>query len=380
MTVRVAVVCKFFSHGGVMAYNIRLAAALAATGAVVDFVLLRGELPQRTELPGNARVLTYAHGTKARLSQLMGLPILRLLLRGAFSDESSPDFLSWVAAPLTHRWSRSYDGIFISDEHLATFVAMGLRLNPVPYAVQIHEGDSTTRAPLERTRQKAVSGAKFVLTPSPALIDVIRERYGRTGSVLIITRPIEELEVAKEPYVLVDTRWSDARNASFLFDIMDCEATARYVLAGSFPSTEQSRGFLRMARQRGHHERLMLRLNLFDDELDELYNHATAYLRWPWLGGSGRYEHGLGWGVVRSLERGCPCIVDYRIGGAALIKNGVNGFIVDGRAQDFAQRVDQLLSDSNLVARISWNALETAKQFSFAASVPRVRELLSAFG
>lgn len=70
--------------------------------------------------------------------------------------------------------------------------------------------------------------------------------------------------------------------------------------------------------------------------------------------------------LLEAMQVGLPCVAfDCPFGPSAVIRDGVNGFLVpDGDIMQLANKISTLIEDSNLRAHFSKEALETSKNFT----------------
>lgn len=377
---RIAIASKFFAFGGVTAYGARLAGAFSASGHQVDLIFLRGAPPTGYPLPPGIRVLTYATGLRAELSMMSGMPLMRTVLQDAFSRESSPDLVGWAMTPFWRHWSREYDGVIFTDENYAALNVLATKVSRFPFAVVIHEAGAPNDNPqFGRSRNLMFQAARFLVTPTPKVGDAIRLRYGYSPEIMPITWPVSELRNPRRPIVLLETRWTKDRRPELLLEIMEREHLAHYVMAGSFVSPELFNWFRAEVFKRGLQTRISYHLASPDDSVAEMYATASAYIRWPQQSITGRVEMGVGWGVIRALESGCPCILDRRLGGAFLVQDGRSGYLVDGDAESFAFAISDLLSNDEKLNRFSACAWDHAQKWTVPAQATRVASLVERF-
>jgi glycosyltransferase involved in cell wall biosynthesis len=376
---RIAVACKFFAFGGVVAYNMRLAGAIAAAGHDVDLIFLRGAPPIDYPITPAVRVVSYATGLRATVSKMVGMPLIHTRFKDSFSIESSPDVVGWTLTPFWKRWKRDYDGVILSDESYAPFNVLAAGILRMPFAVEIHEGDPNANPPLDRFRRWMLEKARFLVTQTPRLAEVIRSQYNLSSEVMPITMPVTKLTFDRRPIVIVDTRWTKERRPEFLLEIIEREPLAHYVMAGNFASNDLFDWFRAEVSKAGLQSRITYHLWKTDDSVARIYSTAIGYLRWPHRRTGGGVELGVGWGVIRALENGCPCIVDGRLGGAFLIENGKEGFLVNDEPESYAMAISSLLADPTLVARLSVAAWKRAQDWSGPSQLPRVARLVDRF-
>ena len=297
-------------------------------------------------------------------------------MSGAFQDNHAPDLISWVLAPFAKRWKAKYDLIVYTDENFGLVSSLVNRLLRIKYLIVVHEGHHGSRPSVIRKLMSALyTDAAAVLTSSPITEHSLHSQTKSNVLLATLARPADSILLAKEPFILFDTRWSKFRDPWLILDIIDNEPRATYVMAGSFPTPGLERDFRNEVTKRGHGGRLRLRLNLPRHEVPSLYRRATAYVRWPEIHAGAPHERGVGWGVITALENGCPVVLDYRMGGAALIKDGVQGFLVEHHVKEYCTSISKLLRRPELVramAKEAWNLSKELSIESFSLPLNRL--------
>lgn len=90
-------------------------------------------------------------------------------------------------------------------------------------------------------------------------------------------------------------------------------------------------------------------------------------------------SEGFSMPVLEAMACGC-CVVATDCGGTRdMIINGENGFLVPtGNPQEIVNKVDLLLSDPELRARLGERAEQTAERFGWESSIDKLEKTLAA--
>jgi glycosyltransferase involved in cell wall biosynthesis len=107
------------------------------------------------------------------------------------------------------------------------------------------------------------------------------------------------------------------------------------------------------------------------EQLEQQYRKASVFIL-PSL------EEGLALVQLEALSHGVPVIITTNTGGADIIRNGVEGFIVPaGSATSLAERLQQLADDKELLRKMSQEASSTARSYgNWDEAVKRLGSLL----
>jgi glycosyltransferase involved in cell wall biosynthesis len=93
------------------------------------------------------------------------------------------------------------------------------------------------------------------------------------------------------------------------------------------------------------------------------------------------YAEGLPMALLEAMAAGLPVVATTVGGFTDVVTDGVEGFLVEpGDVEGLAERIDRLLDDPRLAARMGAAAKQRAADFSPAAVVPRVEEIYEALG
>ena len=86
---------------------------------------------------------------------------------------------------------------------------------------------------------------------------------------------------------------------------------------------------------------------------------------------------GFGMVLIEAMECGTPCIATKCEGPKDIINNGENGFLIDiNDYKDLAKKIEETLSNNNLLGRLSLNSRKTAKNFSLKSIMLKWNKLI----
>lgn len=170
----------------------------------------------------------------------------------------------------------------------------------------------------------------------------------------------------KQPFVLLDTRWTVVRNPFMVADIADVLKNIRFVMCGSFGSVALKQKFLNELKERHLEQVVEMKENLEEDELEALYSRARCYVRWS---GKSTDETGPSFGLVQAVSNGCVPIISDNLGSARYVRQFVgDDFVVKNDAAEFASAIKRVFSDGKffddaLKRVIEWRDGYTARDY-----------------
>lgn len=369
---RVGVICKTSAIGGVTNFAIRLAQGLKLAGAIPELVFLRAAT-REPFLRSMDLSVSYLHGRRsAALSKLVGLPVLKLVLKSTYGIDSSPDPVTWVFAPFIAGWHTRYDLVFFADESFSSFSIFGNAATRLTYSVVAHEGRPPTPKWLIRPQLRLYQRARVLYSTSPLSQRLIEARTGRKVKLLVMAVPSPSPGTKRERFFLLDTRWTRARNPFFLLQLLRQVPEVKFVVTGSFSPSSLGDTLKSEINAAGFDDRVTFVVNPSDAVLDSLYSKARAYLRWPAVTPTA-VETGIGWGVIKAMENSCPVILDERMGFAEVLRRHSAGLPVPGGAIGFANAVETLDRDDQITSQLAGNAWRVANEYSIRSSIPDLR-------
>jgi glycosyltransferase involved in cell wall biosynthesis len=373
--IQVGIICKTSAVGGVSNFAFRLAECLRIAGFNSELVFLRDASNSVNASATGFPYSFFLAGKRARASRALGTPVIRLLLHDAYNLDNAPDPVLWALAPALGRWGGRYDLTIFADESFSLFSVVANAITKLNYAVVAHEGPPPTPNLLAGPQKRLLLQAKVVLSSSPLARSILEERLRREVRLIIMTKPAPDPKIERDPYFLLDTRWTEARNPSLILNLLQGAPLARFVVVGGFfPSRLQEvlRHSIEMA---GFSDRIEFISRPTEALLLELYANARAFVRWPAITPTA-IETGVGWGVIRAVEAGCPVIIDERMGFAPLVKEYGAGLSVPGNAEAFSKAIRSVSGDDDLASSLSKNATELANVYSIDKSAAELRDIV----
>lgn len=79
--------------------------------------------------------------------------------------------------------------------------------------------------------------------------------------------------------------------------------------------------------------------------------------------------------ILEALASGVPVVVIKDNVFDGIVKNGVNGMVVENNQQEFAEKIKEIISNPDLQKKLSLEAIETAQKFSLESSAKKFEEL-----
>lgn len=161
--------------------------------------------------------------------------------------------------------------------------------------------------------------------------------------------------------VLAVAKWDSRRRPEvYLEMIKRAKWPVPLHMVGHWESRKRKEEFLYRAAEMGLSRRVILSEDLSESELSRSFVRARVFVRF------GFEESGTGQGVTEALGFGCPVILNTSIGGSDLIKEGVNGWIVeDNDLNRVAKLIDLLTENDSLGERMSEACLRTASAWTW---------------
>ncbi|MFP3203119.1 MAG: glycosyltransferase [Sulfolobus sp.] len=234
------------------------------------------------------------------------------------------------------------------------------------YALYLHE----TSLPLKGLKYalpkamewKVLKNAKFIFTNSKWNKEVLQNR-GISSEVLYPgCYPEEKVYEKKEKFVLAVSMWDSGRKPEIYGEIAK-RIKGKLVMAGSWARQDTMEEFKRK------YPEVIVTGRIPEEKLKELYRKAMLTIRF------GFDERGPGMAVLESLCNGTAIIVNEGLGGKEFVINGENGFIVKD-IHDSVDKINEVLENNELMLRLSRNALESSKKYSWKAHADKLNEYM----
>ena len=220
-----------------------------------------------------------------------------------------------------------------------------------------HEGESLRRL-------YGLSAAKFRVIPCGVDLDTFAP-----GTPAERRAARARLAPGETPLLLFVGRLDPIKGIDLLLEsVAHMRTRARLIVVGGDPAGDPEVERLRaMARDLGIGERVSFPGAVPQDELKHYYRAADVQVV------TSRYES-FGLAAVEALASGTP-VVAAAVGGlTSIVREGENGLLVRWRCPGaFAERLDELLTDDALRARLAANARQSVERFSWQRIGDEVR-------
>jgi len=285
------------------------------------------------------------------------------------------------------RWIRDLVGdertfVFMDSRFLVPHVApmRGRRFHLIYQMHNIHTGephrwDSPMVLVYKRALER-IGGLDAMVTLTARQREDIAERNGRTTNLFVVPNPVAPPEPPATPVE------RDPRRAAIVARLEGQKRLSHAVEAFEHVVAELPDARLDIYGDGSHRERLeeaiergsldgAVSLRGFDPHARDALWAASVFLM------TSSFE-GYPLSTLESMGRGCPVVsYDIKYGPREQIEDGVDGFLVPpGDTEQLARRVVELLSDPELVARMSAAARAHAERFGPAEFLARWAQVL----
>lgn len=311
-----------------------------------------------------------------RLSQLAQLPIIKVFLKDAFKPDDAVNFLSQLSfIRYLNRLPWKYD-LLISMSLWTGLVSILVHSHYRKHSIlYFHEPPTFGGLPLplrillRSYLHRIVRSVALNVSITEMMKKAIEESLGIRSAVLADAFRVKSTLKEKEDFVLADTRWTFIRDPFFLISIAKETEGVRFVMCGGFGSPSLRDDFRNAVIEAGLSDRIEMREQNSESELDSLYSRARCYIRWS---SKSVDETGPGYGLIQAVSNGCIPIVSENLGSASYVRENIGeAFVVRNEPSEFASVIRRLFSDSVLQSEtygrvIEWRNSYTAKDYGNA--------------
>lgn len=337
----------------------------------------------QTEGPGGVQRL--ARSMMAGLEAYVGQREGKLRAMALLDKQDAPGIdgfagnrLAFSSAAL--RAARGSSLVFCNHPFIAPVAALAAKLAGVPLVVHAH-GIEVWK-PLSGMRRWALRNSRLVTCTSAFTRDQATIHQGLSKAGTAVLYPVLDHRFAaspasrhQEPMLLSVARLERGDREKCLHEALTAFADAgrdfprwRLSIVGTgalLPSLQQ------LAKQLRIHERVDFLGRVSDEELQQLYHRASAFLL-PSM------KEGLGIVFLEAMQAGLPCIGGNAGGTPEIVHHGTNGWLVEPRNfAAFAAVLREAMGDSGRRAEYAQAARETASRFTQAAFNARMGECLA---
>lgn len=157
-------------------------------------------------------------------------------------------------------------------------------------------------------------------------------------------------------FVTVVSKWSKFRNPMAYLELRKIlPQDIHFFMAGRWDSEEEYLEFARTVTKAGYGDSLIIRRELTENELSELYDKSKVFVR------LGFNESGTGQAILEAIGHGCPVVISKSIGASSLIREGKHGFLVEEtNLTNVAQKILLIFRNNQLFEDMSNACYELA--------------------
>ena len=345
---RICIIVRILWPGGVQRIAFAEAEGLKNLGNEVDLIFIRSTKKYIYDSNVNYNVI---YGDKIS-NRLLGRIFKKITLhylpqRG---EDSSVDID--LIYKTEHSIKKKYDIIYYFDEFSAFFQKHNKKKFGNKSVVLIHEVAAQDKSKLLRFVQWfSMKNADIVLTNSEENLIYLKElRINNSFKIYPGLVPHADLPSFenKEDIALSVTMWDYGRKPEVLLEIARFMKYGKMLIVGSWTDNK----YMEKIRESIEKSKLMDKITVTgpinENDLINLYKRAKVSIRF------GFDEKGPGMGSLESISWGLPIIINQGIGIKEVIKDGINGYIVNEKyPQQIANLICDLFKDQNKWSFIS---------------------------
>lgn len=355
-------------HSGTSKVTVEVVRGLRQLGCEVETHFLSQS--KDVGLMGDLDVSARSTGLRTRITGLLSaslqLPLLQTVWSFGFTPEDSVDLLGSVTDRdflLKARWAELI--IFMNFWAAIPIFRIDPRLRPRTM-VYFHELPRFTEVPpILRVAMRGLvrwvaNSCTNVISVSDRVRDEVQRQLGRESIVLYHGVRTHNSRLDKSSYILLDTRWTGARQPEFVVDLAGHLPDIRFLMAGYFPSATVRRTLRKKIEASGLDNQIEILEGLPEESLNELYGTAKFYVRWS----AGGEEAGPSMGVFQAIGNLCPPIVDRQLGATDFLRRvGLGQLVVERNPRAFADRIRELGGSADAYSSLL-NNIEAAREGS----------------
>ena len=357
---KICILVRVLWPGGVQRIGFAEAEGLTKLGNNVDLIFIRGTKKYTYSENINYKVLYENNINKRILGRIFRKITLHYLPQRGEDATVDMDLIYKAE----HNLKNKYDIIYYFDEFSAFFQKYNKKKYGNKTAVLIHEVALFNRSKLSKFVQKrAIKNSDIVLTNTKENLDLLK-KFGIKNAYevypgLILHNDIPDFDSRGNIAVSV-TMWDFGRKPEILLKIAKKLKYGKIVIAGSWADNKYLEDFKKMVSDDNLNDKLIVTGPIEETDLVNLYKKAKVSIRF------GYNEKGPGMGSLESIAWGIPLIINKGIGIKEIIKNNVNGYIVNENDYEIiANLIGELFNKKDTWSEISKNNIILAKDLSW---------------
>ena len=257
-----------------------------------------------------------------------------------------------------------------------------------PYIVTGHGADVTSlnRGLLKKLKKRCLKNAWGVTAVSRPLMDVLDGIY-KNGNQAVISMGCDTSlfgrQYREENYfgqgnqkvLLFVGRLAEKKGVCYAIEALRNVEDAMLVIAGDGPLREElQRQADKVMRETG--KKIVFLGAKTHEELKKIYASADLFVM-PSITAKDGDKEGFGLVILEAFASGLPIVASRSGGITDIVKDGVNGFLVEEKdAGGMAEQIDRLLKDEEIYNKMQTEAKKSVQQYDYRQIAARYAQFL----
>ena len=371
---KICILVRLLWPGGVQRTAFAEAEGLSKLGNNVDLIFIRSSERYVYDSTKKYKVLNGNEVNNRILGRIFKKVTLHYLpQRGA--DATVDIDLIYKAE---HSLGSKYDIIYYFDEFAAFFQKYSKRKFGNKTAVLIHEVALFNGTKLSKLVQKrAIKNSDLVITNTEENLNLLKE-FGIENSYEVYPGLMLHDHTpgfdSRENIAISVTMWDFGRKPEILLQIAKKLRFGKIIVVGSWTDNNYLGEFKRLVGDADLSGKLIITGEIEEKYLIDLYKKAKVSIRF------GFNEKGPGMGSLESIAWGIPLIINDGIGIKEIVKNNLNGYVVEETdSGHIANLIDGLFNRKDKWSEISQNNLILAKKLSWDKHCLKLNNIFQEF-
>ena len=292
-------------------------------------------------------------------------------------------FLLFCLKKSLKRYSKQVDLV-----HAHWIIPQGIlqaSIKKTPYILTGHGGDVTSLniRPIKRLKKKALEKAVATIGVSRYICEKMNEICPSKNAAMISMgcdtqkfspkKRNEQYFTHEKKNIVFVGRLAEKKGVTYLIEAMK-DIEANLYIIGKGPLEEALKN---QAKKSNLLDKITFVGPKSHEELPEILASADLFVA-PSIVAKDGDQEGLPVSIMEAMASGLPVVSGISGGTKDIVKNGVNGFILDSSdTKTLAQRINTIISDDNLAKKMSKEAIMTSAQYSYQSIAKQHFELLN---
>lgn len=357
---KICILVRILWPGGVQRIAFSEAEGLTRLGNVVDLIFIRGT--QKYIYSYNIQYkIVYSSDLSERI---LGRVFRRITMHYMPQRGKDATVDIDLIYKTEHNLKNKYDIIYYFDEFSAFFQKYNKKKYGNKTAVMIHEVALFDGSRLIKLVQKRVlKNSDLILTNTMENLGFLL-KFGIKNAYevypgLVLQNDIPDFD-SRENIAISVTMWDFGRKPELLLQIANKLKYGKIIIAGSWADNKYLDEYKKMVSIANLNDKLIITGAIEESELIDLFKKSKVSIRF------GYNEKGPGMGSLETIAWGIPLIINNGIGIKEIVRNNVNGYIVDEMDYEtIANLIDELFKRRDKWSEISKNNIQLAKDLSW---------------